>query len=111
MIAILMELSNIKQIATQISMIKFFNWCNNNKKNLLREKLKGMGADLDGQRDHEKSLGAESGGSMIGGRLAQESASSGIRNIPGKGRNICKERQEEFDAFGKQKEGQGVRTW
>lgn len=38
-------------------MITNFNWYNNNK-NLLREKLKGMGADLDGQRDHEKSLGS-----------------------------------------------------
>lgn len=48
---------------------------------------------------------------MVGGRLAQESASNGIRAIPGKGGNISKEMQEEFDLFEKQKEGQGVGTW
>lgn len=59
-----------------------------------------------------KSLGSGVWGEVwLGGDWHENQLAVESGPFQGKGENICKERQEEFDVFEKQKEGQGVGTW
>lgn len=72
-----------------------------------REKLKGIGANLDGWRDQEKSLLSGLGEKYGWGRMAQESAGNRLDRSRRRGKYLQSPwGKKEFDAFEKRKEGQ-----